>query len=417
MTTTTKIIPFGPNQDNTPEQVLQVLSILARGESRNGGPPLPHPFESAARAVEAIDPTDRIGRCKVMAAVLGVYGKPSDDIMKAILARSPDAPPPPNARRNYYSADDLLSADLPASRFLVPDRISEGLIILAGRMKMGKSWLALLCALAVGRGGHFLGKLARKGKVAYFALEDPPKRLKKRMEALGWPPGASVEFFFNLEVLGGSLIGLPAFMEAGGYDLVIIDTLGRALPAGTKTRDTGEMTPILDPIQQSAVQQGRTVLVIDHYRKPPSIKSEGGDHLDEVMDSSAKVAVADTIIGLARKRGERGATLKITGRDLEEDLELAIEHDQLTGCWQLLGNADEVHQSARQKKLLQAFRRFGAEGYTANTKDLDEASGLGKGHTTEVLQELAELHLVEKLPRAGKEQLWKLVITGESWES
>lgn len=325
---------------------------------------------------------------------------------------APTAPapaPPPPARCMAYHADDLLDALLPEPRFLVRDRIPEGLIILAGRPKMGKSWLALLLASAMGTGGYFLGILATKGKVAYLALEDPPKRMKKRMKVMDWPRGATVDFFFNMDPIGGTLDGLPAFMEAGEYDLVIIDTLSRAMPVGVRTNDNAEMVPVLGPIQQAAVQQGRAVLVIDHYRKA-GLRSEGGDHLDEVMNATTKVAVADTIIGLARKRGEREAILKITGRDFEDDLELAIEHDRDTGSWELLGNADDVRRTQTQKKALATLKALAGQGVTQpSTKEVQEASGIGKGHTSEVLHELAEAGKVRRLPRDGKEQRWQLV--------
>jgi len=315
-------------------------------------------------------------------------------------------------RKAAFTVDELLDADLPEVKWLVPGMITEGLVILAGRPKMGKSWLALLLALTVGIGGVFLGERVKKGRVVYFALEDSPKRLKKRMKALGWTRGADVQFYFNMVPLGGTLAGLPAFIDAIQPDLVIIDTASRAMPEGAKTRDTNAVTCILSPIQQAAVQEACTVMLVDHYRKPQGMVAEAVDHLEEILDSTAKVAVADTIIGLARKRGERGATLKITGRDLEEDVELAINHDTETGCWQLLGDASEVRQSERQRKVIAALRTFNA--YTAGTTEIAERSGLPKSHTSSVLQELVNDGLVERLPRQGREQPYRLIVPNTS---
>jgi len=45
----------------------------------------------------------------------------------------------------------------PPIRWIVPDVLPEGATILAGRPKLGKSWMALDMALAVARGAYCLG--------------------------------------------------------------------------------------------------------------------------------------------------------------------------------------------------------------------------------------------------------------------
>jgi hypothetical protein len=59
--------------------------------------------------------------------------------------------------------------------------------------------------------------------------------------------------------------------------------------------------------------------------------------IDEVLGSTGKTEVADVILGLFRERGKTSATLKVTGRDIE-DLELVIEWHRTTCAWQLLGD-------------------------------------------------------------------------------
>lgn len=44
---------------------------------------------------------------------------------------------------NTIDADTLMSTPLPVTRFIVEDLLPEGLHILAGSPKIGKSWLAL----------------------------------------------------------------------------------------------------------------------------------------------------------------------------------------------------------------------------------------------------------------------------------
>jgi RecA-family ATPase len=69
----------------------------------------------------------------------------------------------------------------------------EGATILAGRPKIGKSWLALDWSVAVARGGFCFGDVrCKEGDVLYIALEDNKRRLKSRLaKILGligeWP--------------------------------------------------------------------------------------------------------------------------------------------------------------------------------------------------------------------------------------
>ena len=73
----------------------------------------------------------------------------------------------------------------PEAPFVVAGLILEGLTILAGRPKIGKSWLALAVCLAVAQGHRVLGNLATtQGDVLYAALEDNPRRLQKRIDKL-----------------------------------------------------------------------------------------------------------------------------------------------------------------------------------------------------------------------------------------
>ena len=66
-------------------------------------------------------------------------------------------------------------------KYVVPGYIVEGLTLLAGKPKIGKSWLLLHAAIAVARGEFALGNVhCIEGDVLYCALEDGPRRLQSR---------------------------------------------------------------------------------------------------------------------------------------------------------------------------------------------------------------------------------------------
>jgi len=80
------------------------------------------------------------------------------------------------------NAKELVILELPKPRWAIQGILPEGLNILAGKPKQGKSILCLNVGLAVAAGGKALNKIhAEKGSVIYFALEDTLRRLKERI--------------------------------------------------------------------------------------------------------------------------------------------------------------------------------------------------------------------------------------------
>lgn len=81
-----------------------------------------------------------------------------------------------------FSAAELMAEELPPVRWVVPGLLPEGVTLLAGKPKLGKSWLALGLGMAVASGGVALGtKQVECGDVLYLALEDNPRRLQGRL--------------------------------------------------------------------------------------------------------------------------------------------------------------------------------------------------------------------------------------------
>lgn len=363
---------------------------------------LPDPYCAILARLEA---SDRARRSTVLMEELQKHGLGTESILQAISRTDPEAPPPPPRRRSVFSADELLRANFPEPRWAIPGLVPEGLTILGGRPKMGKSWWALEASLAVGAGGRFMGQDVPRGSVVFFSLEDSPKRLQWRMKSINWPPGLDVTFCHDLAPIGGTLVGLVPLIEEKKPTLVVVDTLSRAAQ-GLDQRNVGMVTDYLSPIQATALAAGCAVLVIDHHRKPKIPGAhEDTDPVDELMESSAKGAVADAVIGIFRKRGERGATLKVVGRDMEDQV-LAIEMDPVTCSWQLLGDAEEVRRSDRVRKILAALRSVKG---TSNAQTISEMTGIPKNHISATFNDLVEQGVLRRLEKIGREVPYQLV--------
>src|SRR5262245_30534231 len=106
---------------------------------------------------------------------------------------------PSTWRDNVFTAASLQTMTFKAVDYIVPGIIPEGLTILAGKPKVGKSWLALDIALAVAGGRFLLGDIKpMPGDVLYAALEDNQRRLWKRIRKIiaapdvAWPPSLTL---------------------------------------------------------------------------------------------------------------------------------------------------------------------------------------------------------------------------------
>lgn len=84
------------------------------------------------------------------------------------------------------SARELINRGFPEPTWVVPGLLLAGLAILAGRPKIGKSWLALNIAVAVACSGLALGQIKKveKSNTIYLALGDGPRRLKNRLASV-----------------------------------------------------------------------------------------------------------------------------------------------------------------------------------------------------------------------------------------
>src|SRR5690242_15553525 len=85
-------------------------------------------------------------------------------------------------REHAVSAADLIGIEFPPMAFTVPGLVPEGLCLLAGKPKIGKSWLALEMCLGVALNEAVLGGIEPvSGDVLYCALEDTQSRLQRRI--------------------------------------------------------------------------------------------------------------------------------------------------------------------------------------------------------------------------------------------
>ena len=295
--------------------------------------------------------------------------------------------PAAQTRRTRWTAGELLTADLPPTPWLIPGVIPIGLVILAGRRKLGKSFLGLQMAGAIGSdgGGNFLGQKVAPGRCLYLALEDTAARLQGRMKMQAWQQDARVDFALTWPALDdGGLVNLQDEITAGAYNLLVIDTFSRCLTRRQDQNNIGDMTVVMSALQQLAFSRSMSILLLDHHTKAPQTLALA-DPVDDLLGSSGKGAVADAVFGLYRPRGQREVKLLGRGRDFDE-LSFDLRFDAVTGSWQ----RDTPTLTLPQQAIIDALQRSGAmtAAKIARATEQDRSNSFAR------LQELVTRNLV-----------------------
>jgi len=277
-------------------------------------------------------------------------------------------------------ARELMARDIPPARFIAPGLIAEGLTIFAGNPKLGKSWLMLGLGLAVAFGGAWLGSVfVERGDVLFLALEDNERRMKTRLAKCLQGQEAPENFHYATEwrrIDEGGVSDLEAWLkEHPNARLVVVDTLQKVKPRRRSAGNVYEQdSDDVGALKALADRYGVAIVCIHHRRKG----SEGGDDLEAVSGSYGLTGAADGILSLKRERGRSDAVLTATGRDLEEEKELALRFDSTLGAWALLGDAEEYRMSEERAKVAAAIRDAGEPLTPKGIFDL----GAAKSHET-----------------------------------
>lgn len=215
-------------------------------------------------------------------------------------------------------ADTLYYKPLAHPKMLIDGVLSDGLAILAGDSKIGKSWMVLWLCLQISRGKAVWGLPTRKTDVVYLALEDREWRVQQRMQELTDSPPENLRFGFSCGQLGAELEGQieEALREFPSTGLIFIDTLQMVRDnASAKVNAYAQDYKDLSGLKKLADDHGICIFVVHHTRK----ERDSSNIFNDMTGSTGILGVADT--GMILRKDDRFgdcATLCITGRDVEE---------------------------------------------------------------------------------------------------
>ena len=191
------------------------------------------------------------------------------------------------------NAEDLQNRTYEPTPFLVDELIPEGLHILAGAPKIGKSWLELWLCLRVAQGQPLWNFTTVQGEVLYLSLEDSFQRIQTRLFDLTEDAPPTLHFAIMADTLRHGLEQqIEQFLaEHPTTKLVVIDTLQRVRSAGGDSNLYANDYQDVGLLKQLADQHHIAILLIHHLRKlhddDPMNMISGSTGLSGAADSTS----------------------------------------------------------------------------------------------------------------------------------
>lgn len=235
-------------------------------------------------------------------------------------------------------ADTLLSTPMEKTLFIVDGLIPQGVSMLCGSGKIGKSWLMLWLGIQVAQGLPLWELPTHQSDVLYLCLEDTRVRIQNRLYQLvdEAPPG--LRFATMCGKLGSGLEEqiIDTLNDYPKTKLIIIDTLQKVRDSRSVSGKNGMYANDYDDIstvKQIADRFKIAIVLVHHLRK----LKDSTDPFNEVSGSTGITGAADTNFILKRWRGEETATLLVNGRDVEyQQFTLRFENQ----VWQMVEHKD-----------------------------------------------------------------------------
>ena len=226
------------------------------------------------------------------------------------------------------SCEEIMTTVYKPIEFVIDGLLAQGLYILAGAPKVGKSWLALDMCLSIAKGESVLGQKTLQGTALYLCLEDSYVRIQNRLYEITDVPTENLYFSVMSESIGNGLEEqIESFkIEHCGLKIVFIDTLQMIRSDtdssyGSDYKDLSVLKALADKLEIA-------IIVVHHTRK-----CKDTDPFNMISGSTGISGCVDgSMVLIETKRGSRNAKLYCVGRDIE-NAEINLQFDSNLKKW------------------------------------------------------------------------------------
>ena len=218
--------------------------------------------------------------------------------------------PKPIEKLTVIDGETLQDMRLQPGKFTIDMLLPQGISMLGGAPKNGKSWMVLEWCVRVAMGEPVWGLPVKRGSTLYLCLEDPLRRVRDRLLQLTDEAPPNAFFATAAEKSGQGLCEqIREFIREHPYTvLVAIDTFqiirsgGQDISYASDYSEVRELKKLADELQIS-------ILLVHHLRKQGA-----SDPLNKLSGTTGISGAMDTVFILERgQRSEDSATMVCTG--------------------------------------------------------------------------------------------------------
>jgi len=223
------------------------------------------------------------------------------------------------------NGEKLMDMDFPTTKFCVETLLPQGVCMLGGAPKVGKSWLVLDLCLRVAKGEPLWGLSTRQGTVLYLCLEDSMRRIRERLWKITDEAPNNIHFGTEAKTINEGLRDqLRAFVhEHPDTILIVIDTF-QIIRNNNQDISYANEYEEMRMLKQLADEMNLTILLVHHLRK-----QFDRDPLNMLSGTTGISGAVDAVFVLEKPaRGGNSAVLRCTGRDIvDRCLELQLSKE------------------------------------------------------------------------------------------
>lgn len=252
-------------------------------------------------------------------------------------------------KKTFHSIDGatLMDMDLPSTKFVIKDLLPQGLAIIGGSPKVGKSWLMLDWCVRIAKGEKIWNFPTTKGTTLYLSLEDNTTRLQERLFAVTENAPDNVHFANFCFHLGDGLEEQMKTFVADHPDtvLIVIDTFQMIRSTGSEVSYASDYNEI-EVIKKLAEELKITILLVHHLRKQGD-----SDPFNMLSGTNGLAGGVDTMFVLDKsKRCSTNATLHCSGRDID-DREIELNFDKDSCNWNFVSDSSDTPEMLLPKPM------------------------------------------------------------------
>lgn len=254
-----------------------------------------------------------------------------------------------NKKLTVIGGETLMDMRIKPISFCIDSLLPQGVSMLCGAPKIGKSWLVLDWCVRIAKGEEGWNFKTTKGTTVYLCIEDNLSRIQQRLNEITDEVPNNVFFATSSCSLPDGLAEQIKSFVAEHKDtvLVVIDTFQMIRSKNKDTTYANDYQEI-EELKRLADKLKISLLLVHHLRKQGD-----NDPLNKISGTTGISGAVDTTFILDKsKRSQNNATMICTGRDIEyRELELNFSKDN--HIWDLVSDSVESPEILLPDEMIQ----------------------------------------------------------------